>query len=146
MEIHDILIMEEIKQVKALYCYNLDLQLWNEWGELFARDASLLIDVSVSAPDKPAVTQPPIVGREAIKSTVSAILEHTQTVHQVHSPIIQIAAPNEASAIWAMEDIVEGPSMRLKGRGHYHERYVVEDGRWRIASVHLTRLRLVNYT
>jgi hypothetical protein len=28
------------------------------------------------------------------------------------------------------------------GRGHYHERYRLEDGAWRIARLTLTRLRL----
>ena len=33
-------------------------------------------------------------------------------------------------------------SMALQGFGHYHERYVKVDGRWRIAYLTLTRLRV----
>lgn len=60
-------------------------------------------------------------------------------MHQVHSPIIELDSPNSAKVIWAMEDIVKMPGFHLEGRGHYRETYVIEDGRWRIASLHLTR-------
>ena len=45
-----------------------------------------------------------------------------------------------------MADYVEtfdDPPIRLRGYGHYHERYVKEaDGSWRIAELQLSRLRV----
>jgi hypothetical protein len=65
------------------------------------------------------------------------------TVHQGHMPEITLTSDTEATGIWALHDIVDWPGgMRLDGYGHYHETYVKgADGRWRIASSKLTRLR-----
>ena len=41
-----------------------------------------------------------------------------------------------------MNDIVDMPDLRLRGWGHYHERYRKENGRWCICAIRLTRLRL----
>ena len=65
-------------------------------------------------------------------------------------PIIDIVDADNATGIWAMEDRLYRPGDQphhggvgyIHGFGHYHERYVRgPDGRWRIASVRLTRLR-----
>jgi hypothetical protein len=45
-----------------------------------------------------------------------------------------------------MSDLVtwtsaDGEPRGFQGYGHYHERYVREDGAWRIASIRLERLR-----
>jgi hypothetical protein len=42
-----------------------------------------------------------------------------------------------------MNDWVDTPAFTLDGWGHYHERYVFEDGAWRIADERITRLRVV---
>jgi hypothetical protein len=41
-----------------------------------------------------------------------------------------------------MEDIVEFTDSVLHGYGHYHETYRKTAGVWRIATLHLTRLKL----
>jgi hypothetical protein len=50
---------------------------------------------------------------------------------------------NNATGIWVMEDLVMLPGLTLQGWGHYHESYRREGGRWKIAAIRLTRLRLV---
>jgi pimeloyl-ACP methyl ester carboxylesterase len=58
-----------------------------------------------------------------------------------------------AHVVWAMQDrVVWGADRRPKmgyaghtGYGHYHERYVRQDGRWRIAAQRLTRLHVDYY-
>ena len=71
---------------------------------------------------------------------VRASLDGVRTVHQVHSPEIEVAG-DEARAIWAMQDRLVWPDGRtLTGFGHYHERYRRVDGTWRIAEGRLTRL------
>ncbi len=58
-------------------------------------------------------------------------------------PEITLTGPGTASGIWSMEDIVEFPDGTvLQGYGHYHETYRKVDGEWRIATLHLTRLRM----
>ena len=52
--------------------------------------------------------------------------------------------PGRISATWAMEDIIRYPPnwplAGFNGYGHYHDSYVLEDGRWLIESVTLKRL------
>ena len=64
-------------------------------------------------------------------------------------PEITLLGPGRAAGIWAMFDYVEveakppHPEVRLQGYGHYHETYEKDaDGRWRISSLRLTRLRI----
>lgn len=66
------------------------------------------------------------------------------TVHQVHAPPeIELTSPTTASGIWALNDVVRlAPGgVNLAGYGHYHETYEKADGRWRIKTSTLTRLR-----
>ena len=83
--------------------------------------------------------QPQVTGRMAIRAFMPQLLDNADTVHQVHTPIITLALPNAAEAIWAMEDIVKLPGFHLEGRGHYRETYRLVAGKWHIASLHLTR-------
>ena len=86
-------------------------------------------------------------GRDAIVESVSGALTGTTTVHHGHMPEIEITGPDTATGTWAMFDYVEWPAgadgtrVGLHGYGHYHERYVRDDG-WRIASSRLVRLRV----
>ena len=130
---------EAIRELKARYCYHLDYQEWDALADLYARDATMDVDQAVSTRGRAADPRPQVRGRAAIRADVSAVLAQAETVHQVHSPIIEILSPNRAKAVWAMEDIVRMPGLYLEGRGHYRETYVVEEGAWRIASLHLTR-------
>jgi hypothetical protein len=78
--------------------------------------------------------------------------ETASTAHQVHSPEIKLDG-DTAHVVWAMQDrVVWGADRRPKmgyvghtGYGHYHERYVRQDGRWRIAAQRLTRLHVDYY-
>src|SRR5262252_9545617 len=127
--------IEEIKQLKARYFRTLDRREWQEWGQVFARDARL--EVPEGNVDER--------GREAIVASVSAALEGTRTVHHGHMPEIEITGPDTARGVWAMFDYVEWPAtgvgerVGLRGYGHYLEEYVREDGRWRIQRSHLAR-------
>lgn len=138
MTIDELAAREAIKQVKARYCYHLDNKEWDAYADLFTADATLDVDRGVSTRGRDPDPQPQVRGRAAIRAFMP-FLQEADTVHQVHSPIIEVVSPSEVTAIWAMEDIVRMPGFHLEGRGHYHERYVMEDGQWRIASLHLTR-------
>jgi hypothetical protein len=93
-------------------------------------------------------------------SHVSRALRWALTVHRGHMPEIKVARPNTAKGIWAMSDCTDplydssggapdrprgnGEAGRLAkmGYGHCEESNLKGgDGRWRIASLRLARLR-----
>jgi hypothetical protein len=139
MDLDTLIALEAIRQLKARYCYHLDYKEWDAYANLFTKDATLDVDREVSTRGRAPDPQPQVRGRAAIRAAIAKLLDHADTVHQVHSPIFELGAPDRASAIWAMEDIVRMDGFHLEGRGHYREQYVIEDGEWRIASLHLTR-------
>lgn len=139
MTLEDLSVREAVKDVKARYCYHIDLKHWDDYAGLFTVDAIMDVDQSVSTRGRAPNPMPRITGRAAIRTFMPQLLDHADTVHQVHSPIITVTSPTSATAIWAMEDMVKMPGFHLEARGHYHETYVALEGKWYIASLHLTR-------
>lgn len=126
---------EAITRLKARYCRFLDAKDWAAWRELFADD--FVSDTSAAGGRE-------IVGADAFVSFVRRTLgsPRRKTVHQVHAPEIELTSETTARGIWALEDFVRlAPGLDLRGYGHYHETYAKQDGRWRIQSSKLTRLR-----
>jgi hypothetical protein len=130
--------IEAIKQLKARYFRLMDQKKWDEWAMVFAKDAHLVV------PEGGVDER----GRAAVVASVSGVLEGVRTVHHGHMPEIEITGADTARGTWAMFDYVEfppnakGERLGLQGFGHYTEQYVREDGQWRIASLHLSRLRI----
>ena len=128
----------EISGIKARYCRMVDTKDWAGLGELLTED--FVLDVSEG-------TSIPIIhGRAAALTQVAALIDSARTVHQVHTPEIEVRG-DEASAIWAMNDRIlwDKPKHGLAsitGYGHYHERYVRQNGVWKIAFSKLTRLHI----
>ncbi|MDB5968639.1 MAG: hypothetical protein JWQ90_1089 [Hydrocarboniphaga sp.] len=131
-----------IGQVKARYCRFLDTKNWDGYASLFTEDFEL--DVSDGS------SLPVIRGREAAMELVQSSVGTARTAHQVHSPEIDFMSDDEALVIWAMQDRVLWGAERavrlgvagLTGYGHYHERYVRQNGEWKIAASRLTRLHI----
>ena len=120
-----------IANLKARYCRHLDTKDWAGYASLFTED--VVIDTTGSG-------GPRMEGRDAAVASIRASLDAATTVHQVHAPEIEIDG-DEARAVWAMQDRLTWPNGRkIDGAGHYHERYVREDGAWKIAESRLTRL------
>ena len=120
-----------IAEVKAAYCRLLDTKDWDGWGQLFTEDAVLDVTGSGGTVEH---------GRAAIVASVRGAIETTKTAHQLHFPEISIDG-DTATAIWPMQDRLFWDDGRtMTGYGHYHETYVKQDGRWRIAGQKLTRL------
>lgn len=142
MTLDDLLVREEIKHLKARYCLHIDLKQWGEYAELFATDATMNVDTAVTTRGGDPQALPEVRGRAAIHDYIADLLAEAVTVHQCHTPVIEVTSPTTAHAIWAMEDDVEMPGFHLHAQGHYRETYVVEDGKWRIATLHLTRTRV----
>ncbi|MGO8862407.1 MAG: nuclear transport factor 2 family protein [Acidimicrobiales bacterium] len=131
----------EIQKLKARYFRLMDTKQWDEWRDLFTDDMELYLENS----PLPESDAPTLVGGDALVAYLSASHPDKLTVHQGHMPEIEFVDRDTATGIWAMFDWVDDPGRRgaWQGYGHYHERYVrCPDGRWRIASVRLTRLRV----
>jgi uncharacterized protein (TIGR02246 family) len=133
--------VEQIKRLKARYFRCMDTKDWDGFQAVFAPDASL--DTTEEAPDLEVVH-----GNENIRQFVEGAVGPVVTVHHGHMPEIEFSGPDSARVIWAMEDYVEfppaedGTRMGLRGYGHYHEEYRRDEGTWRIARLHLARLRI----
>jgi hypothetical protein len=127
--------IESIKQLKARYCRHLDAKDWAAWRELFADDfVSQVAGTGGGA----------VVGADEFVSYARSTLgkRSQPTAHQVHSPEISLTSPTTARGVWALSDVVRLlPALTLRGYGHYHETYEKHDGRWRLKSLQLTRLR-----
>lgn len=129
-----------ICEVKARYCRTLDTKDWEGYADVFTAD--LILD---TRPAGGIITH----GRDEALRMVRASVETATTCHHVHSPEIRIDG-DTADVVWAMQDrVVWGADRKAKmgnaghtGFGHYHERYVRQDGRWRIAEQRLTRLHM----
>jgi hypothetical protein len=137
--VHALLDHEAIKSCKARYFRHMDTKNWDEWSLVFTLDAHMEVPEAGMVVD----------GRAAIVHQVSTALQGTTTVHHGHMPEIVLTGPDTARGIWAMEDYVEfppgadGARVGLRGYGHYHEEYRRDtDGQWRIARLHLSRLRI----
>ncbi|MFI5047205.1 MAG: nuclear transport factor 2 family protein [Acidimicrobiia bacterium] len=127
---------EEIRRLKARYFRAVDTKSWDLLAEVFAPDA-------VSGPNERGDVT---VGIEAITERLRNALGEVQTVHQGHSPEVELTSPTTADAVWAQEDHLwgfpAGSTGRVHGYGHYYDTYVKLDGGWRIASTRLVRIRV----
>ncbi|WP_238015185.1 nuclear transport factor 2 family protein [Dactylosporangium sp. AC04546] len=123
--------------MKARYFRYMDSKNWTEFGEVFAREAVLL------GGDRE------IAGRAAIVEFVGMMSDGARTAHQGFLPEIDVLGAGEATGVWAMSDYYEvrgtEPTVGFTGFGHYEDRYVHEDGAWRIARSRLTRIRIVPF-
>ena len=131
-----------ISAVKARYCRLLDTKDWSGFAALLTEDFELDVSEGTSVPV--------IRGRDAAVTQIRSSVASARTAHQVHSPEITLDGADQAQVIWAMQDRVvwgEEQAARigrsgLTGYGHYHERYVRQDGEWKIAALRLTRLHI----
>ena len=147
MTIEDLLEMEAIKRLKARYFRFMDTKQWDAWSMVFTEDATLRVDAGITTWGGDPQVRRQFNGRAEIKAQLISLHQDSVTVHHGHMPEIDITSPTTATGIWAMEDFIDNAERYTMGHGHYHETYRKEaDGEWRIASLHLTRLRLESTT
>jgi hypothetical protein len=139
-DIEKLLALEDIKALKARYFRCVDTKDWDGFRDVFTLDA--LFDIS---DDVPGCI---LTGSDEIVQAASGPLTGCVSVHHGHCPEIEVTSQSTATGIWAMEDMLRwaddatSPIKALHGYGHYHETYVKLDGRWRIRTMKLTRLRV----
>jgi uncharacterized protein (TIGR02246 family) len=132
--------IEDIKQLKARYFRCMDTKDWAGLEDVFAPDAVLDMSGEMGEHAQPGagVTR----GQTAIGAFMKAAVEHIVTVHHGHMPEITVTSPTTATGVWSMEDMLRFPNgTEMHGYGHYHETYEKVDGRWKIKTETLTRLR-----
>lgn len=132
--------IEEIKRLKAVYCRAVDSRDWSLFESVFASDA--VLDFRGAATT--STVQEPLFGASTIIAAIRKGLEGMTTVHQCHTPEIEITSSTTASAIWHMADILRWPKgspvTAKNGYGYYHETYSKTDGQWKIKTTKLTRI------
>jgi uncharacterized protein (TIGR02246 family) len=125
--------IEAIKQLKARYCRLMDTKDWAGYRQVFTDDVTM--DTTESGGGV-------ITGADQFLEFLVAAIGEVITVHQCHTPEIDITSPTTATGIWAMEDMLRFPDGNdMHAYGHYHETYEKGAGQWRIKSSKLTRLR-----
>lgn len=134
-----LLAIEDIKHLKARYFRLMDTKQWDDFATLFTADLQII------SPDG----QLWLKGGEAFARSIRTSLERSVSCHQGFTAEIEIVDADNARGIWSMQDVIEWEDRHpregwksIVGRGHYHETYSRVDGRWRIATLQLTRLRL----
>jgi uncharacterized protein (TIGR02246 family) len=125
--------VEEIKKLKARYFRALDTKDWELYEAVFASD--IVVDLTRAGGQR-------FEGRAAFMEYARG-MTIVQSVHHGHMPEIDLVAPDRATGVWALEDynIWEDGSQN-HGWGHYLETYVKRDGRWQIATMALSYLRV----
>jgi len=137
--------IEQIRQLKMRYFRFVDTKDWAGIETLFCEDA--VFDTRGAAGQDEQDEEGPHVSRsrQGIVTFIREAMQWTRSVHHGHGHEVTIVSPEEAHGIIAMEDIVEWEKpfrASLRGYGHYHETYRVEDGVWKIWRSKLTRLRV----
>ncbi len=139
--------IEEIKRLKARYCRLMDTKDWKGYRELFAEDVTVNLESAGDAvpgqdQESTKAAGAVITGADSFVAMLVATLGEVVTVHQCHTPEIELRSPAAATGIWAMEDLLRFPDgTQLHGFGHYHETYEKHGDDWLIKSTRLTRLR-----
>jgi hypothetical protein len=126
--------VEAIKQLKARYCRLMDTKDWPAFRRLFTDD--VVMDTTDSGGRV-------VTGADAFLEFLVDAIGDVLTVHQCHTPEIEITSDTTASGLWAMEDMLRfADGSELHGYGHYDETYKKSPEGWRISSSRLSRLRM----
>jgi hypothetical protein len=135
--------IDEIRQLKGRYFRFCDLMELEGFLNVFTPDATLVYDLDL--PENGAPQQMRFTGRDELEAFCRAMwrIEMLWSAHHGMTAEIDILSVDEARGIWAMQDIVEFRESNFHGFGHYHETYRRMVGGWRIATLHLTRTRLI---
>lgn len=122
----------ELTTAKARYCRLLDTKDWAGFADLMTED----FELDLSGTSDLGV----IRGRDNAIATIRSSIDTAKTAHQVHTPEITLNG-DEALVIWPMQDrVIWSPEKALTGFGHYNERWIKQNGEWKLAAQRLTRL------
>jgi hypothetical protein len=142
-DIERLIILEDLRRLMAHYVYSADQQRWPELAALFIPDGTFTphnVDGSVARR---------MTGREEIAATIPATIgPGAVVIHHLFSDEIDMDSAASAHGVFAMEDLISRPASTggqftsMHGYGHYRPRFTRTSGRWYIAELALTRLRV----
>jgi hypothetical protein len=125
----------EICNLKARHIRMLDAKEWGPYAELLTED--FVLDVSQTT------SMGVISGRDAALARIQASVAGMITAHQVHPPELDYKV-DQADVVWAMQTRVargrDQPSFNTYG--HHHDRWVSQNGKWKLAAQRLTMLHV----
>ena len=131
--------IEAIRAFKARYFRLIDTKAWGALPALFTTDLRIVTPEGKTW----------LEGGEAYAKSLAGGLEKAVSCRQGFTAEIDVIDAANASAVWAMQDVITWEDRHpregwkaITGCGHYHETYRCEGGRWRIATLCLTRIRL----
>jgi hypothetical protein len=111
---HQLVEIEQIKQLKARYCLLLDAQEWAELERLFTPDARF------------EVGSGSYLSASAFVENLRKRLAGESHVHIAQMPIIELTGPDRARALWTFSN--------RGALGHYEDEYVRTEAGWRISA------------
>ena len=119
----DLVVLEEIKQLKYRYLRTLDLKQWDEFEATFVPEATGDYGEGLTFGSR----------AELVAFMKDSLGPQMITLHHCHHPEIAVAG-NSATGRWYLEDKVLMPEHRLilEGAAFYEDRYVRTPDGWRI--------------
>jgi hypothetical protein len=103
--------VERIKHTQALYCFCLDAKYWDGYEALYAPQAVLKV-AGEQLGDAPRR----IEGAGEIRRFVEGVVGPVTTVHQCHTPVIDILSTQEAHVGWPWKTCCGFPMRRRSRR------------------------------
>ncbi len=120
----DLVVIEEIRQLKYRYLRSLDLKRWDEFEATFVPEATGDYGEGLEFTSRAALVA---FMRDSLGPRVV-------TLHQCHHPEIAVDG-DDATGTWYLEDkvIMAEHRLILEGAAFYEDRYVRTPDGWRIA-------------
>ena len=118
--------IERIKRLKGKYQRCVDSKDWEGLAECFTEDATAAYDSGKYS------FSPGAKIVEFLRDSLGS--SQVVSLHQVHTPEIDVLSENEARGIWYLQDYVINleANTTLVGAGFYHDEYVRQEGEWKI--------------
>lgn len=130
-EVQQLLDIEAIKRLKALYCHCVAIEDWKTFETLFTEDLQFI--------------SPNGMVREPRSGFMAFHRENIQIpklwgVIRCYTPIITLTGTDTAEGIWGLDDLHIWPGndeVRVghRGYGHYYEKYVRMPEGWRFKQI-----------
>ena len=125
---------EKILTLKYRYFRHLDLKEFDALGELLTIECAAKYDNGNLSFD----------GRSAIVEFLSSSLGNNSIIseHHGHHPEITFESDSVATGVWYLEDrvIIPDADLEIAGTAFYEDRYVKENGEWKIAETGYIRV------
>ena len=132
-----------ITRKKAQYGRFADCKQWDQFEKLALPDAEFGFYDTDGSPLRVGNTPLVFTSAKPFAAFFSKFFKNAQTLHNFGPGDLELTAPGEVKAIWALEDqlLLRGTAglVELRGGGHYYETWVERDGDWFIKKLDMRR-------